>query len=92
MKYWRTPLDKDKVRPIKGRVEVLPERCKGCGFCIQYCPRHALEESTEMNQKGYHFPFAAKPDECTGCGLCEALCPDFAINAYVEEEKGAARV
>jgi len=80
MKYWRKPLDEDKVKPAHGWVHVVPDRCKGCKFCVDFCPRHVLEESTDFNQKGYHFPYAARPDECAGCGLCEMLCPDFAIS------------
>ncbi|MFO8009792.1 MAG: ferredoxin family protein [Dehalococcoidia bacterium] len=85
MKFWRTPLDHDKIKPVHGQVNIIPDRCKGCGFCIQFCPRHVLEESEEMNQRGYHFPYAARPDECAACGLCEALCPDFAISVTTEE-------
>jgi len=87
MKFWRIPLDHDKVKPIHGLVHVIPDSCKGCNFCIQFCPRQVLEESTEMNQKGYHFPYIVKPDECVACGLCEAICPDFAISVTVEQEK-----
>lgn len=92
MKYWRKPLDQDKVKPIRGQVHVVLDRCKGCGFCIKYCPRQVLEESKELNQKGYHFPYAAKPEECAACGLCEMLCPDFAITVTEIEEKETARV
>lgn len=92
MKYWRKPLDQDKVKPIHGEVHVIPERCKGCKFCIDFCPRHVLEESAEFNQKGYNFPCAARPDECAGCGLCEMLCPDFAITVTIKDEKEIAGV
>jgi len=92
MKYWRKPLDQDKVKPIHGQVHVIPDRCKGCGFCIKYCPRQVLAESKDFNQKGYHFPYAAKPEECAACGLCEMLCPDFAINVTKIVEEETARV
>lgn len=92
MKYWRTPLDQDKVQPVHGHVEVLKDRCKGCGFCIQFCPRHVLEESSEMNQKGYHYPYAVRPDDCVACGLCEAMCPDFAIRVVTSDDKEKAGV
>lgn len=92
MKYWRTPLDHDKVKPTRGEVHVIPDLCKGCGFCIQFCPRHVLEETDDMNQKGYHYPCAVNPDQCVACGLCEAICPDFAIRVTVHEEKEKAGV
>ncbi|MDD5092757.1 MAG: ferredoxin family protein [Dehalococcoidia bacterium] len=86
MKYWRSPLDQEKVKPIYGQTHVIPDRCKGCGFCINFCPRHVLKESPEFNLKGYHFPYAANPADCTGCGLCELLCPDFAITANTVDQ------
>ena len=88
MKYWRKTLDQDQVKPKHGRVIILKDRCKQFRFCIEFCPRHVLEESTEFNSKGYHPPYAARPDDCVNCGLCELLCPDFAIHVVpVEEEE-----
>ena len=92
MRYWRKPLDEDKVVPIRGEVEIIPDRCKGCGFCIRFCPRGVLEESPEFNQKGYHYPRVARPDRCAGCGLCEMLCPDFAIHVTTARRREAAGV
>ena len=86
MKYWRTPLDKERVKPICGQVHVITDRCKGCGFCIKFCPRNVLQESKEFNQKGYHYPCVAKPEACAACGLCEMICPDFAISVVPFEE------
>lgn len=75
----RRPLD-GRVAP-RGQVFIIPERCKGCKFCIQLCPRDVLVESTEMNRKGYHFPKVApgKEDECANCLFCMLVCPEFAI-------------
>ncbi|MBI4669455.1 MAG: 4Fe-4S dicluster domain-containing protein, partial [Elusimicrobia bacterium] len=57
------------------------EKCKGCRFCIEFCPRDVLEMSRDYNAKGYHFPVVAqgKENDCTSCGYCEVTCPDFAI-------------
>ncbi len=86
MKFWRTPLDNDKVKPVRGEIHLRGERCKGCGFCIKFCPREVLAESEEVNNKGYHLVDVVKPDECVACGLCEAICPNFAISVTIEEE------
>jgi len=65
--------------PAKGDVYVLRERCKGCGFCVEFCPTHVLEMSHDYNPKGYHYPIVAKPEACNGCDLCGMFCPDFAV-------------
>ena len=57
----------------------MVERCKGCGFCVEYCPKAVLEMSEEFNVKGYHPPKVVKHGECVNCNLCEMICPDFAI-------------
>ncbi|UCF09239.1 MAG: ferredoxin family protein [Thermoplasmata archaeon] len=85
MKLWRKPLDADDFQAPKGEVQVIPERCKGCGFCIEFCPRNVLAESKEFNSKGYHPPEIADIDSCVYCQLCELICPEFAI--YVIEVK-----
>jgi 2-oxoglutarate ferredoxin oxidoreductase subunit delta len=86
VKYWRKPLDLNEIRVPHGQIHVLVERCKGCGWCIEYCPRGVLEISEEINSKGYHPPRAQISDACVSCGLCELLCPEFAI--YVVETEG----
>lgn len=79
MKYWRTPLDHDQVKIPRGEVHIIVDRCKGCGFCVEYCPKEVLVLSEEFNKKGYHPPKVVKEGECVNCNLCEMICPDFAI-------------
>jgi len=73
-----------KVRPNrpKGIVVIDRDRCKGCGFCVEFCPTGVLALSEQINGKGYHPPEAVAPEKCTGCGLCGMYCPDFAIFGY----------
>ena len=63
----------------KGTVFVKTEVCKGCSYCIDFCPAHCIEFSREFNRKGYHYPVLSRPEDCTGCDLCGLYCPDFAI-------------
>jgi 2-oxoglutarate ferredoxin oxidoreductase subunit delta len=79
MKYWRKPLDFDQVKVPRGDVHIMVDRCKGCGFCVEYCPKDVLVMSDEFNAKGYHPPKVVRSGECVNCNLCEMICPDFAI-------------
>ena len=63
----------------------MKDRCKGCGFCTEYCPRKVLDLSSEFNEKGYHFPVTDRPEECVDCKLCQNICPEFAIFVLSED-------
>jgi len=70
-------VERKKIADVEWQV--IEDFCKGCGFCIEFCPVDALEESEELNTKGVHPPKLKSEDICIGCGLCEMICPDFAI-------------
>jgi 2-oxoglutarate ferredoxin oxidoreductase subunit delta len=89
MKYWRRPLDLDQVKIPHGELHIIKERCKGCGFCVEYCPKGVLELSDEFNAKGYHPPYAKREGECVNCDLCERICPEFAIFCLAVEPMSA---
>ena len=80
MKYWRIPLDQGTAHPSGTQEKVIiQDRCKGCGFCIFFCPRGVLQLSADFNKKGYHFPYVTDSSKCADCRFCEDLCPEFAI-------------
>jgi 2-oxoglutarate ferredoxin oxidoreductase subunit delta len=81
--YWRQPLDRDRIQVPHGIVHIIEERCKGCGFCVEFCPQLVLTMSKRTNSKGYHPPELKDDSHCVDCGLCALLCPDFAI--FVED-------
>ena len=94
MKLWRRPMDADRVLPTRDEVLIVEDRCKGCEFCVEYCPRDVLVMSKAFNRKGYHPPEVVKHGECVNCNLCEMICPEFAIfsmDASEFEAKTAAR-
>ena len=79
-----------KDKKFQGIVVVNRENCKGCGFCVEFCPLHCLELEKGYNAKGYHPPVLAKPELCNGCDMCGLICPDFAIFGYREKLDHAA--
>ena len=87
MKYWREPLDKERAKTPKGTVLIIEERCKGCGFCVEYCPKDVLEMAEHFNKKGYHPPKVIKEGLCVNCHCCEMICPDFAIYSVEQLQK-----
>ena len=45
MEFWRTPLDIDKLKIPRGELHIIKERCKGCGFWVESCPKGVMELS-----------------------------------------------
>lgn len=87
------------LQPKKGEIHIVKDRCKGCGFCVEYCPQKVLELSDEFNKKGYHPPVVKNEEDCLYCQLCETICPEFSLfvtlkspsdpqNKKVEEDRG----
>lgn len=73
------PLEDKKMKPPKASIHLLADQCKGCGYCIKYCPKKVLEESQEINARGVHPPKIVDESKCVLCCFCTAVCPDFAI-------------
>jgi 2-oxoglutarate ferredoxin oxidoreductase subunit delta len=69
----------------RGAVSIVVERCKACGFCVEFCPTKVLALSSAFNSKGYHPPHVVNPEKCSGCDLCGMYCPDFAIYGFRTE-------
>ena len=56
----------------KRKLVLDPAWCKGCGICVAFCPRNALELVGEKAR-------LKEPNECVLCGQCEQRCPDYAV-------------
>jgi 2-oxoglutarate ferredoxin oxidoreductase subunit delta len=54
-------------------------RCGGCGYCIEVCPKNTLEKSSTINERLLNPPTVRSGAECSLCRLCEYICPDFSI-------------
>ena len=88
MKFWRLPLDAEAHSIPHGKVNIIENRCKGCGFCVEFCPNGCLKESKRFNSKGYHPPeLIFQAEDCVECGLCSLICPEFAIFTELKEAK-----
>ena len=56
------------------------DNCKGCGLCVDACPKKVLTlAQDQINKKGHHPVIAAQPDKCIGCAFCAMMCPDCII-------------
>ena len=71
-----TSIDKQWVVCISRRFS----NCKGCGLCVNACPKGLLALSkTRLNQKGHAPVELTEPDKCVGCAFCATMCPDCVI-------------
>lgn len=63
-------------------LEVIEEKCVGCGLCVRACPFGAIVVENKV---------AKVLDNCTLCGACVSACPFDALvlhkSAEVEEEE-----
>ena len=54
-------------------LNLIPEKCTGCGNCIEVCPHGVLAIE---NKKAV----LADKNSCMECGACTKNCPVSAIN------------
>ena len=69
------------------KVRVLSQYCKGCGYCVHFCPKKVLKLGRERNEIGNFYP-VADLSGCIGCGICATMCPDGALEIREEEQNG----
>jgi 2-oxoglutarate ferredoxin oxidoreductase subunit delta len=65
-------------KPKLKQHHVNRDWCKGCGICVEFCPKHVLELDEE------DIAVAVRPQDCICCKLCELRCPDLAIDVETE--------
>ena len=61
------------------KLVIEPAWCKGCGICVAFCPKGALELARGKAQR-------KEGTDCILCGQCELRCPDYAIFVQEKEE------
>ena len=77
---------------VKNEAHINDALCKGCGICVEFCPKSVFEVSAQVGPRGYFVPVAVRPEDCSACMLCEHLCPELAITIVAGKKKsGKAR-
>lgn len=70
------------------KIIINTERCKGCGMCVEVCPKGDIVISGESNKNGY-FPARPLNADCTGCSMCAIICAETCIEV---ERDGDSRI
>ncbi|MBN1233411.1 MAG: 4Fe-4S dicluster domain-containing protein [Candidatus Coatesbacteria bacterium] len=70
------------------KIEIDANHCKGCGLCIDACPKKVIVFSEDINKLGYH-PATPKNEGCIGCGICFYTCPEPESITVYKEDKSA---
>lgn len=68
----------------EGKIKIDLERCKGCGLCIDSCPKKLIGLDESLNKHGVH-PAYFKGESCSGCAFCAQVCPECCIEVYRED-------
>ena len=56
------------------------DKCKGCGLCVEVCPKAVLAIAQDkINAKGHHPAEITDQEKCVGCAFCATMCPDCII-------------
>ena len=90
MKLWRQPFDTAEKATKPAQIQIDKERCKGCDFCVDFCPTESLQMSKELSSKGYNFAIVDNESKCVACGFCELICPEFAITVSIPLDNNVA--
>lgn len=73
------------VEVPRGKFHLFLGLCKGCGLCMEKCPKQVMAWSDKLGFFGTPAVTVKDPEGCIACGICEQVCPDCAI--YVERKK-----
>ena len=62
------------------KVTFNTDFCKGCGLCVEVCPRKILVISRDkINKKGHNPAEITDQSKCIASAFCATMCPDCVI-------------
>ena len=62
------------------KLTIRTEHCKGCGLCVNACPKKILVLAQDkINAKGHHPAEITDQEKCIACAFCATMCPDCVI-------------
>lgn len=67
-------------KPKLKNHQIEREWCKGCGICVEFCPKKVLELDEQDKA------CAVRLEDCIACKLCELRCPDLAVTVTTAED------
>lgn len=77
---------------VRGRVQVDPNKCVGCGICKRVCAAGAIDITRKADKSG--FTITVWRNSCCLCASCRHYCPTGAMSvnndwhsAHLESEK-----
>ncbi len=78
-------LHKYELRLLTYKSELYYDmnKCIGCLFCIQVCPKEAISRTEE---KGIEFN-VVDMEKCSMCGICDFICPSNAFQLFIEGKR-----
>ncbi|MFX1294989.1 MAG: 4Fe-4S binding protein [Promethearchaeota archaeon] len=78
-------LHKYELRLLTYKSELYYDlnKCVGCLFCIQTCPKEAISRTIE---KGLEFN-VVDMEKCVMCAICDYICPSNAFQFFIENKR-----
>jgi len=75
-------LHKYQLRLLTYKTELYYDlnKCIGCLFCIQTCPKESISRTVE---KGVAYN-VVDMETCAMCGICDYICPTGAFQFFIE--------
>ena len=77
-----------KPKKKRPNFSLEPQLCKGCGYCVEECPKVVLELNKEPNRRGIHVVEVINAENCIMCRKCELICPEMAISIKADDQGG----